>query len=508
MIDRWPELFRMDLARPGPSTEALVDDGRVWNYGELARGASEMKDRLRAAGVAPGDRVALLAPPTPEGVFLIHAMIDGGVVMVPLNLRLAEAELAFALELTRVRFLVVAQESRDLGSRLASAAGCGLLDLDSDRLELKASPVSRDPDRIAAERQTMRKAGVALILSTSGTSGRPKAALLSLANLRASAQSSIAFLGHRRGDRWLLCMPIYHIGGLSILIRSVLAGTAVVLHRRFDVVEVDRALEEDGITQVSLVATMLTRLLEHRGDRTAPRALRLVLLGGGPAAQSLLERAEALGYPIAPTYGLTEAASQVATRLPFDGSEERGDSDLAARLRPLPGVELRIVDAGGDPRPSGMVGEIEVRGPNVMIGYLDDPEATELAFRAGWLRTGDLGRLDSEGGLRVLDRRSDLIVSGGENIYPAEVESVLVSHPNIVDAGVIGRPDSEFGERPIAFVVERSPGTSDLFDYCRAHLAAFKVPIEVFVVEALPRTASGKLVRRELADLVPERSLP
>jgi O-succinylbenzoic acid--CoA ligase len=216
----------------------------------------------------------------------------------------------------------------------------------------------------------------------------------------------------------------------------------------------------------------------------------------------LLSRARALGFPVAPTYGLTEAASQVATRPPQIAIDD--EADLAAGLRALPGVEIRIVDQRGKPVAGGIVGEIEVRGLTLMQGYLDDPEATAGAIRAGWLATGDLGRLDARGGLRVLDRRSDLIVSGGENVYPAELESVLVEHPDVAEAGVVGQPDAIYGERPRAYVVVvagRQLEPDRVLAFCRERLAKYKLPVALIEIQKLPRTASGKLLRRELKRL-------
>ena len=213
-----------------------------------------------------------------------------------------------------------------------------------------------------------------------------------------------------------------------------------------------------------------------------------------------------LGYPIAPTYGLTEAASQVATRPP--DAERSDEADLAAGLQPLPGVEIRLVDERGCLVECGVEGEIQVRGPIVMRGYLDDPEASARAIREGWLATGDLGRLDARGRLRVLDRRTDLIVSGGENVYPAEIESCLLEHPAVGEACVVGVADERFGARPVAYVVLRageSLDRADLAAFCRGKLAGFKVPIDFIERANLPRTASGKLLRRELAIRPAER---
>ncbi len=497
--------WRALLERHATDRQALICEGRSLRYGELAREVAALADRLEAEGVLAGDLVALLAPSSSPGVVLIHALLDTGVVMVPLNLRLTETELVFELEASRTRWLVVAEQTRALGDRLAERAGCGLLRLGPVAgggicLEGIRPPVSGGDAELAARRERLRAGCSALVLFTSGTSGRPKGALLSLDSLRASAQSSAALLGSDPDDRWLLCMPLFHIGGLSVLIRSALAGSCVVLHPEFDAPAVDHALWVDGITHVSLVATMLSRLLESWGaTRRAPEALRLVLLGGGPASQALLSRARALGFPVAPTYGLTEAASQVATRPPEIAVDD--EADLAAGLRPLPGVEIRIVDERGEPVASEIAGEIEVRGPTLMQGYLDDPEATARAIRAGWLATGDLGRLDAHGGLRVLDRRSDLIVSGGENVYPAELESVLIEHPDVAEAGVVGRQDAIYGERPLAYVVAvagRRLEPDRVLAFCRERLAKYKVPVELIEIQKLPRTASGKLLRREL----------
>ena len=293
-------------------------------------------------------------------------------------------------------------------------------------------------------------------------------------------------------------MPLFHVGGLSILLRACLAGSAVVVQPGFDAQAVSAALDDLGITGVSLVATMLGRLLDARGERRAPPGLRRVLLGGGPASPALMARAHAAGYPLAPTYGLTEAASQVATRLPADVAPPFDE-----RLSPLPGTEVRVVDTEGRVLGSGEAGEICVRGATLMREYLGRPEATARALRRGWLQTGDLGILDDRGRLRVLDRRDDLIVSGGENIYPAEIEAVLNGHPAVREVAVVGQPDAEYGARPMAWWVPLAPGSPapDLEAYCRARLAGFKVPRRFVSIAELPRNASGKLLRRELRAL-------
>jgi O-succinylbenzoic acid--CoA ligase len=279
--------------------------------------------------------------------------------------------------------------------------------------------------------------------------------------------------------------------------RSVRFGGPVRLLPRFDAAEVSDVLDGGDVAAVSLVPTMLSRLLSHREGRAAPPGLRVLLLGGAAAAPELLTRALAAGYPVCPTYGLTESCSQVATAAPPPVG-----AACALPMLPLRGTELRI-DIDGRDAPPGTPGEIVVRGPTVMQGYLHDPQSTAWVLRAGWLYTGDIGCLDSEGGLRVLDRRDDLIVSGGENVYPAEIEAVLLEHPSVDDAGVAGVPDADLGARVVAWVVAapgKAPDVEALQRHCRSRLAGFKQPREIRYVDALPRNAAGKLQRSRLRE--------
>jgi O-succinylbenzoic acid--CoA ligase len=301
------------------------------------------------------------------------------------------------------------------------------------------------------------------VIHTSGTTGKPKPVELTFGNHAASAAASADALGVDPADRWLCPLPLHHVGGLGVLVRCAINHITAVLHERFDAERVKRTLEAGEVTLASLVPTMLVRLREA-GLRRAP-GLRAIALGGGPIPAGLLEWAQETGIPVTPVYGMTETCSQVVAGSPG---------------RPLHGVELEI----------GPGGEILVRGPMVAV--------KELA-PDGWLHTGDLGRLDSQGRLHVEGRLTELIVTGGENVAPLEVEQALLAHPAVADAAVTARPDPEWGEAIVAFVVLREPADQqELRSWCRERLEPHKVPKEIAPVAALPRNAAGKLLRARL----------
>lgn len=314
--------------------------------------------------------------------------------------------------------------------------------------------------------------GAALVVFTSGSTGGPKGVRLTMGNLIAAAEASVAHLGHGADDTWLAAMPLHHVGGLSVLVRSACAGGAVLLHERFDPAGFAIALHADA-TIASVVPTMLTRLLE--ADPGPYRELRALLVGGGPLPEGLLERASLAGLPVLPTYGMTETFGQVATLRP--------GAALGRRAHPLPGMEIRIEDDG----------RIAVRGPQVSPGYLGETDREE-----DWLVTGDLGEIDGEGALRVLGRGDALIVTGGENVDPEVVEGNLVEHSGVDEVVVVGLPDSEWGE-VLACLYTGSAQPAELSFWLGGRLPGYMVPKRWIAVGEIPRTALGKPDRQAAA---------
>jgi O-succinylbenzoic acid--CoA ligase len=429
--------------RERPDSTALRFGTSTWTWARLDAEVRLWHGALLRERVQPGDRVAVRSPNRPAIVALLHACARARAVLCPINTRLAGPELPPLLE--RVSPAV------KLGDLPGAAAFDGFPE--------GAPPV--DPSPLDEE-------AVHTILFTSGTTGIPKAAQLSLGAHLRNALASNEVLRIDARSRYLAALPLFHVGGIAIAVRCALARAEMILHERFDAAACARDLES-GATHASFVAQTLARVLEAGGSFPGATAL----VGGGPVPRDLLVRARAKGFEVLQTYGLTETASQVACERP-------GEADGTTAGRPLPGTEIRI----------GADGEIEVRGPTLMRGYLGEPPVRE------WFRTGDLGEIDSRGRLTVHARRTDLIVSGGENVYPAEVEAALLTHPGVKDAAVVPWPDPSLGQVGWAAVVTRAPvGSQELDIHVRKRLAAFKAPRRYVFLLELPRAESGKLDR-------------
>ncbi len=476
--------------RATPDRELLIDahTDRRWTAAELDEEVEALAARLAGDGVGPGDRVALLAETSPDFVRTVFAAARVGAVLVPLNARLEGPELRAQLDAVEPVCLLCVEATAE--DALAAADGLPVRSLDDS-----ATPL-RNVVPTAFDAYEWGYSEDAALLFTSGTTGDPKAVRLTVGNLLASAAASAARLGVLPGDRWLCPLSMYHTGGLAIALRSVYYGTAAVIERTpgFDPERSLTNLSEYECTGVSVVPTMLSRMLDAG---TFPDSMRFVLTGGAPADSSLIERCEKREVPVCPTYGMTEAASQIATARPETAFAHEGTVG-----QPLLGTELTVVGEEGEPLPAGEPGELVVHGPTVTPGYLD-ADATAEAFGPHGLHTGDVGYQDGDGRVWVLNRRSDRIVTGGENVHPGEVRDVLRTHPNVADAAVLGLPDEEWGERVAALVVpsgELAP--ESVRDHCEGKLAGFKHPRTVALVEALPRTASGTVDREAARDLL------
>jgi O-succinylbenzoic acid--CoA ligase len=474
-------------ARLSPDRPALIAGRQRVLFTDLDRRAELAGGYLAGLGVTAGARVALLlGNGIPFGV-LIHALARLGAVAVPLNARLAAPELAWQLRDSRAAVLV--HDEALSAAAVAAAEGLpGLVHLDVAGIDgVGRLSGARAGETRVPMREHVDLSAVQGIIYTSATSGRPKGVLLTYGNHWWSAVGSALNLGVSRDDCWLAALPLYHVGGLAILWRSVIYGIPAIIHERFDPDAVNREIEWGQVTLTSLVSTMLQQMLDAHGPRPYSSTLRCALVGGGPAPHELLQRCVALNVPVAPTYGLTEAASQVATLQPDEVA-----TNLGSAGKPLFPTEVRV-DA-----PGGEVGEILVRGPTVMAGYADRSEDTASVLHDGWLHTGDLGYLGTGGYLYVVDRREDLIISGGENVYPTEVETALREHPSVEDAGVIALPDATWGQ-VVAAAVKLRPGMpaseDDLKTFCASRVARYKVPRRIWFVNELPRASGGKLLR-------------
>ena len=439
ILDNW----LAQRAETCPDRVALLAGGVELTYEELEAEATRAARRLAARGVRRGASVVVTQPAGLEYVIALHALMKLGAVVHPLNPRLAPRELDAAIE----------------------SANPALVIGEADHVTMSEAdlPLLGEHDLDALHCRIL----------TSGTSGSPRSVGLTYGNHLWSAVGSAFNLGVDPADRWLCCLPMYHVAGLQIVMRSVVYGTGAVVQDGFDTERVAEAFERDGVTLASLVTTQLVRLLATGVDLSGPRA---ILVGGGPVPIDVLEEAIGRGASVVQTYGLTETASQVTTLAPQDARRKLGSAG-----RPLLTTHLRIFD-----------GEICVQGPVVAPGCADED---------GWLHTGDLGRIDDDGFLYVEDRLGDVIVSGGENVLPTEVEEVLLRHPDVADAAAVGRADPEWQEAVEAVVVLREGAVTDeaaLRDHCAESLARYKVPKRFEFVAELPRTASGKLLRRAL----------
>ncbi|WP_230130296.1 o-succinylbenzoate--CoA ligase [Bacillus sp. CECT 9360] len=471
-----------------PNRVAVEFKNKLYTFNELDAMAEETAGKLVATGFQAGDVCALLVRNHIDSVVMIHALFYLGTKIVFLNNRLTPKELSWQLADSGSKWLVSEKHFHEkLVEIKKQSSGVFIAKMEEIRLITTLNEANIQEEFILQDTAT--------IMYTSGTTGNPKGVIQTFGNHWWSAMGSMLNLGLSEDDCWFCGVPIFHISGLSILMRSVIYGMKVILVERFEEDEANAMIQQKGVTIISVVTAMLNRMLVALGNETYPESFRCMLLGGGPAPKSMLEACKDKGIPVYQTYGMTETSSQIVTLVP-----EYSLIKIGSAGKPLFPSRLKI-EIDGRPAGTEEPGEIVVSGPNVTSSYLNREAETKKAIKDGWLYTGDIGYLDDDGFLYVLDRRADLIISGGENVYPAEIESVISQHPAVFEAGVSAKADERWGQVPVAFVVtheEARTNEKELIAYCREHLASYKVPNQVIFCDALPRNASNKLSRREL----------
>jgi len=463
-----------------PLRHALTYEGQTWTFQQLNELSLQRARQLTALGLKQGKRIAIMGPSKPALVVMMYACMHLQCEMVMLNRRLSQAEIAYQLEDSQAQLVLVADEDVEKLPQHTPYHVFSVIE--------KSKEQHVDIAKEWSLNQTTS------IMYTSGTTGFPKGVRQTVGNHQASATASVLNIGLQADDVWLCAVPLFHISGFSILVRSLLYGNKVQLYEQFHAEAIAQNIVDGDVTHMSVVAVTLERILntlERNNAQASPR-FKLMLAGGGPVPVDYLKRASALHLAVAQTYGMTETSSQTATLASEDAMIKIGSAG-----KPLFFNQIKI----DMPNEQGE-GEICIRGPHVTPGYIGR-FAERSATQEGWLHTGDIGYMDEEGYLFVVDRRADLIISGGENIYPAEIENVLLAHAAVQEAGVCGFEDDKWGQVPIAFVVVKEQLTlADLQQYCEENLAKYKVPKRFMIVDELPRNGANKLLRRKLATLL------
>ncbi|MEW6348481.1 MAG: long-chain-fatty-acid--CoA ligase [Thermodesulfobacteriota bacterium] len=495
-----------------PHKIALIEDETGLTYGDTLAQAEALSAYLASRGVTVGDRVALLLPNCIEFCIAYFAVLRLGAIVVPLNNRLAAKEFSYIVNDSRPRMLVLGyqywetyqafkdslEEPPDLiyagEERKEAAAFFG--DLVIPRSDVPSAPRLSFDDP-------------ACIMYTSGTTGLPKGAVMSHRNIFCNARNAGVHMGYREDDVTLIVVPLFHVTGLNTqLVAFCYTGGTCVIMRSYSTTRMIELLAAHKVTTMITVPTMYTLMLVNPALENADlSSLRALSYGGAPMALDTIKALhQRLHVDLFNAYGLTETSSLTTTMPPCDTLRKGASVGL-----PVTGVQVRVVDTDGKDLPAGTVGELWVKGPNVITSYWKKPDATEKNLGSGWLRTGDFARIDEEGFVYVVDRMKDMINRGGENIYCIEVESALLDHPDVLEAAVVPRPHSIFGEVVHAFVVPAPgahPAQEALIAHCERLIADYKVPAGITMLEELPRNPGGKVVKTLLRTMVPEGDPP
>ncbi len=513
------DLAIYNCSRFGPFLQFLYEDQQVvreYTNIEIAREATQLAGGLRALGIEQGDRVLMMMPNRPEVVMGYQAIARVGAVIIPVLPLLKGPEVHFIAENSGAKAIFTSALLLPLLQSVLADLPTMRYIISTDVTTSEATPSAGTPQVLAytdvvakgadkAEQYMTHLDGIALdendtavILYTSGTTGRPKGVMLSHRNLVSNAISGRGTeteYEQRSEETQLAILPLAHAFGIVALNVMYLTGSKVVMHPRFDTHTVLSAIERHRISAFAGVPAMFVALLyTPNAERYDTSSLQYCVSGSAPLPVNILEGFEQkFGCTIREGYGLSEGSAAL-TGHRLDMVRKAGSVGT-----PSANIEIQVVDEHDNPLPQGEIGEVVARGPNVMKGYYNMPEETKEALRNGWLHTGDMGRFDEDGYLYIVERKKDLIIRGGFNIYPRDIEEVLTSHPSVIEAAVIGVPSERMGEEVKAFVVVRTPITAEaLMAYCREKLANYKTPSEIEFVNALPRNAIGKIDKKEL----------
>jgi HIP---CoA ligase len=525
MTDALPETIPSVLERAASryaSTEALVDEQTRLTFAELRDAAGDAARGLIAAGVEPGDRVAIWAPNIAEWVVAALGVYRAGAVVVSVNTRFKATEATYILNRARVKLLFTVTDflGTDYVELLKSGDPVPTLEAivvlrgeagtaRSWNAFLEAGSVV-DRGEVERRERTVTGGTVSDILFTSGTTGLPKGAMLTHGASVAAYDAWTTVVGLRHGDRYLVVNPFFHTFGLKAgILACLLTGATIVPHAVFDVETVMERVAAERISMLPGAPTIYQSLLDHpRVNEFDMSSLRLAVTGAAAVPVELIKRmrAELSFETIVTGYGLTEATG-IATMCRHDDDAE---TIATTAGRAIPGVEVLVVDDDGTEVARGEPGEVVVRGYNVMSGFVDDPQATADAIDSdGWLHTGDVGVMDERGNLRITDRKKDMYIVGGFNAYPAEIENMILGHPHVSQVAVVGLPDRRMGEVGCAFVIPRPGHTLDpdeLIEWCRERMANYKVPRRIEIVDAFPLNATGKVLKYELREVAAQSS--
>lgn len=488
---------------------AFLCEGRQSTFAQFHRSTSRVANGLIAAGITHQFRFAYLCRNSEHVYEMFYGAVKAGTVAVGVNWRLSCGEVAYILRDAEARLLFT--DAATLPLALAAADNCPLISqiiaIDAPRGGGARDYLTwRDGQSDADPACAVRSDDVACQLYTSGTTGRPKGVLLTHRNFmeqRRAAARSGRWMNIDEGSVALVVMPTYHVGGLTMGTIAFHQGATTVVSKTPDPESLIATIERHRVTHVFLVPAVIQSLLDHCEGKPEPlRSLRLLRYGAAPISAALLRQTRStLSCDLMQVYGMTEVTGTVACLPPADHDDSEAEGRMRSCGKPLAHVDICVMDAQGHPVPAGIVGEICIRAGSVMAGYWRQPKATAEAFYDEWYRSGDAGYLDEAGYLYLRDRIKDLIISGGENIYPAEVENAICDHEAVVEAAVIGVPDPRWGEAVKAIIVLRKGSTvspADLIEFIRKRIAGFKVPKSIDFVEQLPRNPSGKILRREL----------